>query len=217
MSKTTAPLLSFDGSGQIAKTMVYSSWKGVPYVRRYVIPANPQSPAQTETRTVFRFLSQAFANLPTIGREPWVAAAKGRPLTDRNAMMGVNTKRLRSPTVATDLSLFLGSNGANGGPPPSGISDTPAATTMTIDVAVPSPPTGWSLTGAQGIIMLDQDPQLDFEGFVQAQEDTSSTYSLVFTGLTTATDYMVSVWLKWLKPGGGIAYSVALTDIVTTS
>lgn len=217
MSKTTAPLLSFNGAGQLGKTMVYASWKGVPYVRRYVIPANPQSPDQTDTRTIFRFLSQAYANLPSIAREPWEAYAKGKPLTGRNGFMGVNTRRLRKPTVATDLTLFLGSAGALGGPPPVSITPTPGANNISYAVDVPAAPTGWSLAAAQGLILLDQDPTDEFAGYAAAIEDDTSTYALNFTGLTGTTDYAASIWLKWLKPGGAFAYSIALTDIGTTS
>jgi len=43
MSKLTGPLLSFGARGQIGKAMVTSTWKGVPYARQYVVPANPQT------------------------------------------------------------------------------------------------------------------------------------------------------------------------------
>lgn len=50
MAKVTGPLQSFSASGQIAKSIVFGAWKGVNYVRKYVIPANPQSSAQGDTR-----------------------------------------------------------------------------------------------------------------------------------------------------------------------
>ena len=50
MSKTIAPLLSLGASGQIAKTMVASRWKGINYMRRYVIPANPRTTGQQDQR-----------------------------------------------------------------------------------------------------------------------------------------------------------------------
>lgn len=46
MAKLSAPLFSFGASGQIAKALVYFSWKGLNVVRQHVIPANPKSTAQ---------------------------------------------------------------------------------------------------------------------------------------------------------------------------
>lgn len=50
MAKVTGPLQSFSASGQIAKSIVFGAWKGVNYVRKYVIPANPQSSGQGDQR-----------------------------------------------------------------------------------------------------------------------------------------------------------------------
>jgi hypothetical protein len=217
MSKTTAPLLSFSGSGQLAKTMVYSSWKGVPYVRRYVVPANPQSTGQTETRTIFRFLSQLWSMLPTIAREPWDAYAKGKPLTARNGLIGKNTAFLRKPSTATDLERFSASAGALGGPPPVSITPTPGDNNISYAVVAPTAPLGWVLIGAQGLILLDQDPTDEFAGYAAALEDETDPYVLNFTGLTEETDYCASIWLKWSKPGGQTAYSIAVTDLSSTT
>lgn len=54
MAKVTGPLFSLTASGSVGKTVVYSSWKGRPYVRRLVIPMNPQNVAQTEVRNAMR-------------------------------------------------------------------------------------------------------------------------------------------------------------------
>jgi hypothetical protein len=40
-------------SGQIAKTLVYGDWKGIDVVRKYVIPANPNTAAQQTQRGYF--------------------------------------------------------------------------------------------------------------------------------------------------------------------
>ena len=54
MAKITGPLFSLTASGSVGKTIVYSAWKGRPYVRRLVIPMNPQNVAQTEVRNAMR-------------------------------------------------------------------------------------------------------------------------------------------------------------------
>lgn len=50
MAKLKAPLLSFGARGQLAKALVFFPWKGIDCVRTYVIPANPQTTAQTTQR-----------------------------------------------------------------------------------------------------------------------------------------------------------------------
>lgn len=53
MAKLIAPLFSFSARGQLAKTLVYSGWKGIDDVRSYVVPANPQSADQQTQRSYF--------------------------------------------------------------------------------------------------------------------------------------------------------------------
>ena len=50
MAKLKAPLLSLGASGQLGKALVFFGWKGLDVVREYVIPANPQTTAQTTQR-----------------------------------------------------------------------------------------------------------------------------------------------------------------------
>lgn len=52
MAKVTGPLQSFSASGKIANSIVFAAWKGVNYVRQYVVPANPQSSDQGDQRII---------------------------------------------------------------------------------------------------------------------------------------------------------------------
>lgn len=217
MSKLIAPLLSFGAGGQLAKTAVYSSWKGIPYARRYVVPANPRTTAQQVTRNMFRTLNQIWLLMPAIGKEPWNARAQGRPLTGVNAFIQSNIRGVDTEAPPTDWGDFIGSAGAKGGLPPASLGVTPAATTLTAAIGAPAIPTGWTIEAAQGICFLDGNPEQGLVGTIQAQEDDTSTYSLVFTGLVSANDYVVSVWLKWKRPDETFAYSTSLTDLATTS
>lgn len=45
-----APFFGFGAAGQIAKALVYFPWKGLNVVRSFVVPANPQTAAQTTQR-----------------------------------------------------------------------------------------------------------------------------------------------------------------------
>jgi len=50
VAKLKAPLLSLGAAGQLGKTMVFFSWKGINAVREYVIPTNPRTALQTTQR-----------------------------------------------------------------------------------------------------------------------------------------------------------------------
>ena len=50
MAKPRAPLFGFGASGQLGKSLVYGNWKGIDVAREYVIPANPNSSAQSTQR-----------------------------------------------------------------------------------------------------------------------------------------------------------------------
>lgn len=50
MAKVTGPLFSMSAAGQVGKAIVFAAWKGVAYVRQYVIPGNPEDPDQGDAR-----------------------------------------------------------------------------------------------------------------------------------------------------------------------
>jgi len=217
MPKTTAPLLSFDARGQIAKTQVYSSWRGVSYVRRYVIPANPQTDAQMKTRNIFGMLNQAWLFAPATVRAPWDAFATGKPLTGRNKFIGDNVKALGRSLTPTTMADFIFSPGALGGLPPTTLTLTPAATSITASVVLPEAPSGWTLTSSVAAAIPNLNPTAAFGGVWAVNEETADPDTNAITGLTAATDYVVGLWLTWTRPDAKIAYSVSLSDTATTS
>lgn len=62
MAKVTAPLFSFTARGKIAKSLVYSNWKGIADVRQHVVPANPKSTAQVAQRALVTSAVAAWRN-----------------------------------------------------------------------------------------------------------------------------------------------------------
>ena len=212
MAVLTGPLMSLGASGTIAKTITYGTWKGIPYARTRVIPSNPQSAEQVKTREVFRYIGDLYKYFDSTAREPWIASVKGIPMTPQNMIARKNVTVLRDAIDLTDLVL---SPGAAGGPPPTSIVVTPGTTQLSVAVNVPTAPTGWTLTAAQGVVVLDQDPHDVLEGPPVSAEDLTSTFTLLFNGLTTASLYQVGVWLKWMTPNLSDAYSIALRDTGT--
>jgi hypothetical protein len=211
MAKTTAPILSFGAGGQLARTQVYASWKGIPYARRYVIPSNPRTTRQMVTRNIFRLLQSLWLVMPQTGKDPYIAFVTGKPLTPNNKFTSSNVKGVDTSAPPTDLSFFIGSPGARGGLPPLAAVVTPGSGQLSVAISAPALPPDWTINMAAGVCIEDQDPQMEWAGTVQAQTDSSSPYTLVFTGLTATQLYWVSAWLVWNRPDGSLAYSTSLT------
>jgi len=211
MAVPTAPLLSFAASGQIAKSLVFSKWKGRPYIRRYVVPANPQSTAQQSTRNVFSWGNAVWKVAPALFQAPWDLFATGQVLTGRNAMLSSVVRNLRGDADLTDI---VYSPGAKGGLAPDSIVVTPGSGTLTVDFTNPSGPAGWTLDSAIAAVIKDQDPESGTLYQITADEDDVTQAQVVFSGLDTVL-YSVGAWLKWTKADGSTAYGPSITDTGT--
>lgn len=75
MAKLTAPLLSMDARGALGKAMVFIGWKGIKSVRQYVVPANPQSTAQTTQRGLMANCVNFWQAITTAAKTAWDAWA----------------------------------------------------------------------------------------------------------------------------------------------
>ena len=213
MSKITGPLLSLGARGQIGKSMVFASWKGQPYVRQLVIPANPQTAEQTLTRTAFTEGSDLWKRFGPIAKGPWNAYAQGQTLTGRNAFVG---RYVLDNRDQANLGFFEGSPGAKGGLAPASLALTPASQAMQADLTAPAAPTGWTISAAQFVCIRDGVPGSLVETISQEDEDAAAPYSVTFTGLVALTTYAVSGWLEWTKPDGTLAYGPSLTQLDDT-
>lgn len=213
MARTVAPLLSFEASGQIAGTQVYASWKGRPYVRRYTIPANPNSAGQQLTRNTFKWLNNVWKFMPGSAIAGWQLYADSSRITDRNAFLKINNGPLRTET---DLANMVLSPSARSGLIAQAMVATPAAGQVTVDLTAPSLPTGWTITQAYAAAIQDQDPQSAAEYVVTAGTDAAAPWSIVLSGLAAA-DYLVGGWFQFTRPDGSFAYGQSLQDIVTVT
>lgn len=213
MAKITAPLLSFNAGGAIAKTQVYASWKGIPYARRYVVPANPQSTAQTQTRSVFTTLTKVWKNLSSDSAAPFMAFATGKPLTDRNAYLKFNVAALRPGTTWAD---YVGSPGAGGGVPLSTFAATGGVGSITTTVTTPTPPTGWTLTAVVATARINDDPHTTTDEGISTASATAAPWQPSFSGLA-AGSYIVSAWPVWDTGGGKLAYGASMNATATVT
>ena len=214
MSRLTAPLLSFDARGKIADTLVYSNWRGVPYARRMVIPANPKTTGQVLTRDIFANLELRWKQGGVLMRAPWDRFAVGQKFVGRNAYLGKNIAAMRAEV---DMDAYIGSPGAKGGLPPATlVLATVAANGIEATITAPTPPTGWTLTSGIATALKEQTPEATVTDVIQEGEQVALPGDVAFTGLDTV-EYQVSAWLKWAKPDGSVAYGVSLQgQIVVT-
>ena len=215
VAKLSGPLLSFGATGQIAKTMVVSKWRGRTYARRHVTPANPQTSEQSLTRDTFSWLQAVWKVAPALFTAPWLAYSAGKVLTDRNAFTKFNLPDLRS---ASDLNLMTFSPGALGGLPPATITVTPGDDQLTVACTAPAVlPVGWTIAAAELGLIRQQNPGVDAFYDITMFEDVAAAYSNVFAGLVSAQAYRCFAFLKWTRPDGQIAYSPALSALGTTT
>jgi hypothetical protein len=212
MARTVAPLLSFEGSGQIAKTQVYASWKGRPYVRRYTVPANPNSAEQQLTRNTFRFLTNLWKFFPGSAVDAWQAYADSNRFTDRNGFIKLNNGPLREEVDLLNMTI---SPAAKSGIIASAMVLTAGAGQITVDLTAPSLPTGWTVTKAYAAAIRNQDPQTESFYTVVAGEDAAAPWSIVLAGLTAAEEYLVGGWFQFTRPDGTFAYGQSLQDTET--
>lgn len=95
MVKVLGPMMSFEASGTIAKIATFSKWKGRPYVRQRVTPANPQSALQVSVRQMMKFLSQAWVGVGSTPQGTWEDLAAASQISPFNAFIGRNAARWR--------------------------------------------------------------------------------------------------------------------------
>jgi hypothetical protein len=212
MAKTTAPLLSMGASGQIGKTQVYGSWRGTSYARRYVIPANPQTQAQTDTRNIFLWLNEAWKVLSPSVQAVWTAFAKGKPMTDRNAWQQTNLPDLRvaGGVPAVNLETLDVSPGVNAGLAAGGIATADAGGhNVTVTMTPPALPAGWAITHTHAVAFKTQNASVDkFYTSYYAKTDGAVYDPAPACG--AAGTYDVFGFFEYTKPDGSVAYSPSL-------
>lgn len=212
MSKVTAPLLSFDASGQIADTLVYASWKGRAYARKYVIPSNPNSSGQQLTRNTFAYLARLWQYMPAGAKGAWDLYAQNSRFTANNGFMKQNNGVLRTET---DLLNIIMSPAAGGGIVASGIGLAVASGQITATLTAPTLPAGWTITNGWAMAIRNEDPQTSDIFDVGSGSDATDPYEITITGLTDSEEYVVGGWFEYVRDSGDTVYGLAITDTAT--
>jgi hypothetical protein len=86
MARITFSALLSAASGKIGD-VVASRWKGLAYVRRRVVPSNPQSGKQCKQRFVLKSALTLWQSLKAWANAPWILAASGYAESGYNLFM----------------------------------------------------------------------------------------------------------------------------------
>jgi len=124
MVKLHGPCMSLAASRSIANIITFSNWKGRPYARQLVTPANPKSVLQVSTRAMMRFLSQAWASIGSTPQGSWDDKAAALNVSPFNAYIRDNLQRWREfqapgasdPAGETGVEPVATLDSATGGP-----------------------------------------------------------------------------------------------------
>ena len=87
MTRVQGPMFSVTASGTIGDAIVFSNWKGLPYVRSRIIPANPKTASQVSIREL---LTSAVGNwqdvaiVPAASKLSWDYYASGTGMSGFN-------------------------------------------------------------------------------------------------------------------------------------
>lgn len=206
MARLTAPLLSLSASGTIGKAITFATWKGIPYARTRVIPANPKTAAQQEVRGVFGTLNELWKRMPQLARDPWQRDVHGLPLTARNRHIQSNMSVLIDEANLNNLVMSVAQGQAV---PPVSPTFTPGSGSITIAATAPTLPVGYTLTSMVAAICKDGDPAPTIALSTTAEEDAVTPYSVTFASLDTVA-YQCAIWCKFARTSdSGIFYSAA--------
>lgn len=126
MATVKAPLFSLDARGTVAGAIVFTSWRGRAVVRKHAIPSNPQSGLQTGVRSVFKYITQAWAALAATPKTHWEDRATADNITGLNAQVAYDVDLARrnlgwvnDPTIAAGAAADAPTNGVAAAAPKS--------------------------------------------------------------------------------------------------
>jgi len=131
MAKVTGPLMSLSASGTVANTIVFSTWKGRPYVREHVVPHNPKTAGQIGVRANFAGCVALYKALSDGNKALWTAQGKITSTTGLNAMIKVAQKNLEMAKGIPDIPDPVPATVP--GPPAIGLSPSVAGKQVTLE------------------------------------------------------------------------------------
>jgi len=198
--------MSLTASGTIGKALTFSKWKGVPYARTRVIPANPKSTAQQEVRGVFSTLTEMWKRMDYLARNPFILAVRGQAMTARNKHIQVNTKILIDKATLNDLVMSVSTGQAV--PPTSAAIDVLTPLNIIITPVAPTVPTGYTLYGIRAAAVLDGDPSPVITRITYSGQNIITPYEITIV-VPAAGTYQVGTWCVYTRDSDDLAFESA--------
>lgn len=93
MAKLVGPLFSLEASGAVGGALVYATWKGRPYARKYTKPLNPKAAKQLGVRAMLGFLARHWSSVSTADKATWTDLAETGNFSNFNAFTKENMNR----------------------------------------------------------------------------------------------------------------------------
>lgn len=149
MVKLQAPCLSLEASGSIAGALVFSKWKGRPYARSLVTPANPKSGGQVGMRAMFKFLAQKWNAISAGNKATWEDRADQLIASEFNAYMSYNQFRWRDFLACTQA---FPEATANTAPTEGALAAVAGVRSITITQPITAAADGWGIAFFRGLV-----------------------------------------------------------------
>lgn len=142
MVRVQAPALSLEASGSLAGAIVFSKWKGRPYVRELVKPANPKSGGQVGVRSMMSWLTKQWDGIDAADKATWEDRADAKVISNFNAYVGYNLFRWRDFLAPTKHDPETDADTA---PSPGAGSATAGVRSITVAQAITAAADGWGI------------------------------------------------------------------------
>ena len=207
--------MSLAASGTLGKAITFSVWKGIPYARVRVIPANPKTVPQQEVRGVFSTLGEMWKRFPIEARLPFEHAVRGQPLTARNKHIQQNVAALQGDVNCDDLVMSIAGGSAIVPITVTAVDGTNGR--IACSAVAPAAPPGYTIAYMTGVATLDGDPSPLIVLPSYAADDSAAPYAwdIYFGG-----DYLyqVGIFAVWTRDSDSKAFcSAAVRSQVTVS
>jgi len=111
MSKARGPLFSTDARGSIGNALTFSNWKGIPRVKKFFKPRNPQTELQQQNRSNITFGINSWRTLSVFSKSIWeyVLEKKGLRMSGYNFFLSEYNQNMNkgiTPSKYPQLNLF---------------------------------------------------------------------------------------------------------------
>lgn len=182
MARISFSPLIVEASGKVKDT-VFSRWKGRPYIRSRVTPANPQTAAQTAVRESMARCVTLWQSLTADVKANWNTYASPFSISGYNAFVKANRALEQAGSILTVTNVSALLNGL----------DTLTASTGSGSGEIDLDWTGGSVGADKFAYVLSRKTTLDVLDLEESTTTLISATSTTISGLTASTSYQMYV------------------------